>query len=71
MVSLTLKVILHVTENDSKYRDVAPLREVSFLTSECVVVITRYSLHDVPGVSRKWRHLAIGANSAKNKIATK
>ena len=27
MVSLTLKVILHVAENDSKYRDVAPLRE--------------------------------------------
>ena len=26
MVSLTLKVILHVTENDSTYRDVAPLR---------------------------------------------
>ena len=26
MVSLTLKVILHVAENDSKYRDVAPLR---------------------------------------------
>ena len=25
MVSLTLKVILHVAENDSKYRDVAPL----------------------------------------------
>ena len=25
MVSLTLKVIFHVAENDSKYRDVAPL----------------------------------------------
>ena len=25
MVSLTLKVILYVAENDSKYRDVAPL----------------------------------------------
>ena len=27
MVSLTLKVILHVAENDSKYRDVATLSE--------------------------------------------
>ena len=27
MVSLTLKVILHVAENDSKYRDVAPLKK--------------------------------------------
>ena len=26
MVSLTLKVILHLAENDSKHRDVAPLR---------------------------------------------
>ena len=25
MVSFTLKVILHITEKDSKYRDVAPL----------------------------------------------
>ena len=25
MVSLALKVLLHVAENDSKYRDVAPL----------------------------------------------
>ena len=27
MVSLTLKVILHVAVNDSKYRDVAPLTD--------------------------------------------
>ena len=25
MISLTLKLILHITENDSEYRDVAPL----------------------------------------------
>ena len=29
MVSLTLKIILHVEENDSKYRDVAPLKSKS------------------------------------------
>ena len=28
MVSLTLKVILHVAENDSKYRDVDPLAQL-------------------------------------------
>ena len=31
MVSLTLKVILHVTENDSKYRDVAPFKVTCYM----------------------------------------
>ena len=30
MFSFTLKVILHVTENDSKYREVAPLKWLCF-----------------------------------------
>ena len=42
MVSLTLKVILHVTENDSKYRDVAPLTK----PHECRESVEIYSARD-------------------------
>ena len=52
MVSLTLKVILHVEENDSKYRDIAPLtlgvfnRENSVLTLFVFVFVCVYSSPD-------------------------
>ena len=41
MISLTLKVILRVAENDSKYRDVAPLSVDGSLVHLCTQHSTR------------------------------
>ena len=43
MVSLTLKVVLHVAENDSKYRDVAPLKKEINSLAVFVLVFVLYN----------------------------
>ena len=57
MVSLTLKIILHTTENDSKYRDVAPLNfdQMSFYFRSS----TRKKVKTVRGKILKWRSMHI------------
>ena len=51
MVSLTLKVILHVAENDSKYHDVAPLKPAAVKSKGCIVQLHVLVVH--PGQRSK------------------
>jgi len=44
VISLTLKLILHITENDSEYRDVAPLSYNILIITAYIIVINASSI---------------------------
>ena len=59
MVSLALKIILLIAENDSKYRDVAPLNNVTTHTTRNYADVTTTSHHLLSYKPREFVYLNV------------